>query len=121
VDTLLFRCRLRSQGARRLVRRTYCSLHQYWLWRLWVCGRRRAFPRLPSLLGKRGKRSRSAAPVLRYVTQTLLAWAMRKFKRFAAHKIRGSRFLQSIAKTNAELFVHWRIGMTGTFAWMGAE
>ena len=56
------------------------------------------------------------APVLRYVNQTLLAWAMRKFKRFAAHKIRASRFLQSIAKTNAEIFVHWRIGMTGTFA-----
>src|SRR5215471_14480554 len=54
--------------------------------------------------------------VLRYVNQTLLAWAMRKFKRFAAHKIRASRFLQSIAKNNAELFEHWRIGMTGTFA-----
>ena len=34
------------------------------LWRLWVCGRRRAFPRLPSLLGKRGKRSRSAKPIV---------------------------------------------------------
>ena len=55
-------------------------------------------------------------PVLRHVNQTLLAWARRKFKRFAAHKIRTSRFLQSIAKNNAELFVHWRIGMTGTFA-----
>src|SRR6516162_3798624 len=55
-------------------------------------------------------------PVLRYVNQTLLAWARRKFKRFAAHKIRASRFLQSIAKNNAELFVHWRVGMTGTFA-----
>jgi RNA-directed DNA polymerase len=55
-------------------------------------------------------------PVLRYVNQTLLAWARRKFKRFAAHKIRASRFLQGIAKNNAELFVHWRIGMTGTFA-----
>ena len=55
-------------------------------------------------------------PVLRHVNQTLLAWARRKFKRFAAHKIRASRFLQGIAKNNAELFVHWRIGMTGTFA-----
>ena len=55
-------------------------------------------------------------PVLRYVNQTFLAWAMRKFKRFAAHKIRASRFLQSIARNNAERFVHWRIGMTGTFA-----
>jgi hypothetical protein len=32
------------------------------------------------------------------------------------HEIRASRFLQGIAKNNAELFVHWRIGMTGTFA-----
>jgi hypothetical protein len=55
-------------------------------------------------------------PVLRHVNQTLLAWARRKFKRFAAHKIRASRFLQGIAKNHAELFVHWRIGMTGTFA-----
>src|SRR6516162_1044433 len=61
-------------------------------------------------------RALGAAPVLRYVNQTLLAWARRKFKRFAAHQIRASRFLQSIAKNNAELFVHWRIGMTGTFA-----
>jgi RNA-directed DNA polymerase len=55
-------------------------------------------------------------PVLRYVNQALLAWAMRKFKRFAAHKIRASRLLQSLAKKNAALFEHWRIGMTGTFA-----
>lgn len=56
------------------------------------------------------------SPMLRYVNQTLLAWAMRKFKRFRVHKIRASRFLQSIAEKNAELFVHWRLGMTGTFA-----
>jgi RNA-directed DNA polymerase len=37
------------------------------------------------------------APLLRYVNQTLLAWAMRKFKRFADHKIRASRFLQRLA------------------------
>ena len=55
-------------------------------------------------------------PVLRYVNQTLLAWAMRKFKRFAARKIRASRLLQSLAKKNAALFEHWRIGMIGTFA-----
>jgi hypothetical protein len=49
-------------------------------------------------------------------TQTLLAWMMRKFKRFAAHKIRAVRFLERIARENADLFVHWRLGMTGTFA-----
>jgi len=55
-------------------------------------------------------------PLLRYVNQTLLAWMMRKFKRFAAHKIRAGRFLERLARENADLFVHWRLGMTGTFA-----
>ena len=56
------------------------------------------------------------APLLRYVNQTLLAWARRKFKRFKAHKVRASRFLQKLCRQSAHLFVHWRIGMTGTFA-----
>ena len=46
----------------------------------------------------------------------LLAWAMRKFKRFTAHKIRTSRFLQKLSQEKAGLFVHWQLGMTGTFA-----
>ena len=56
------------------------------------------------------------APLLRYVNQTLLGWAMRKFKRFKAHKVSASRFLQKICRQSAHLFVHWRIGMIGTFA-----
>jgi group II intron reverse transcriptase/maturase len=56
------------------------------------------------------------SPTLRYVNQMLLAWAMRKYKRFKAHKIRASRFLQRLVRDNASLFVHWRIGMIGTFA-----
>ena len=60
--------------------------------------------------------SSALAPLLRYVNQTLLAWAMRKFKRFKAHKIRASRFLQKSSQEKADLFVHWRLGMTGTFA-----
>jgi RNA-directed DNA polymerase len=55
-------------------------------------------------------------PLLRYVNQMLLAWVMRKFKRFKAHKIRASRFLQKLSQEKAGLFVHWRLGMTGTFA-----
>jgi RNA-directed DNA polymerase len=58
----------------------------------------------------------SLYPLLRYVNQTLVAWAMRKFKRFADHKIRASKFLQRLAQEHADLFVHWRLGMTGTFA-----
>ena len=56
------------------------------------------------------------SPMLRYVNQTLVRWAMRKFKRFKAHKIRASRFLQRLVRERVSLFVHWRIGMTGTFA-----
>jgi RNA-directed DNA polymerase len=55
-------------------------------------------------------------PLLRYVNQTLLAWAMRKFKRCKDHKIRTSRFLQRLAVDRPDLFVHWQLGMTGTFA-----
>jgi RNA-directed DNA polymerase len=55
-------------------------------------------------------------PLLRYVNQTLLAWVIRKFKRFKGHTIRASHFLQRLAAEQAGLFVHWNIGMTGTFA-----
>jgi RNA-directed DNA polymerase len=55
-------------------------------------------------------------PMLRYVNQTLVRWAMRKFKRLKAHKIRASRFLQKLARDQMSLFVHWRIGMIGTFS-----
>src|ERR1700731_4360843 len=61
-----------SQLPRSPVRRFYFSPHQYQilcrLRRLWVCGRGRAFPRFPSLLGKRGKRSRSAKPIVHIST-----------------------------------------------------
>jgi RNA-directed DNA polymerase len=63
-----------------------------------------------------GRYTRSALyPLLRYVNLTLLAWAMRKFKRFKARKVRASQSLQRLARENANLFVHWRIGMIGTF------
>src|ERR1039457_810708 len=52
-------------------------------------------------------------PVLRYVNQTLVAWAMRKFKRFKAHKIRAGRFFERLAKECPDLFAHWEVGMSG--------
>jgi len=52
--------------------------------------------------------------MLRYVSQTLLRWAMRKFKRFNAQKVRASHFLQRLLRDEMSLFVHWRIGVTGT-------
>src|SRR6516225_7438938 len=64
-----FRCRLRSPLRRWLLYlqnpfdQSFCSR-----WCLWGCGRRRAFPRFPSWLGKRGKRRRSAAPIVHIST-----------------------------------------------------
>jgi group II intron reverse transcriptase/maturase len=55
-------------------------------------------------------------PLLRYVNQTLRKWALRKFKRFKGRKLRASQLLQRLSVTRADLFVHWRLGMTGTFA-----
>ena len=55
-------------------------------------------------------------PLLRYVNQTLVAWARRKFKRFNRSKLLASKFLQRLAKERADLFAHWRIELTGVFA-----
>jgi RNA-directed DNA polymerase len=60
--------------------------------------------------------SLGAVPLLRYVNQMLVAWAMRKFKRFKDHKIRTSQFLQRLGAERRDLFLHWDIGMTGVFA-----
>jgi len=73
-------------------------------------------PLLRGWIGYYGQYTRSALyPMIRYVNLTLLAWAMRKFKRFRAHKVRAGRFLERLAREKAALFVHWRLGMIGVF------
>jgi hypothetical protein len=73
-------------------------------------------PLLRGWLAYYGRYAPSAlAPLLRYVNQTLMAWAMRKFKRFKGHKIRAGRFLQQLAVDRPGLFMHWQLGMRGVF------
>jgi group II intron reverse transcriptase/maturase len=55
-------------------------------------------------------------PLLRYVNQTLVAWARRKFKRFQRHTTPASQFLIRLAQKRVDLFVHWKIGTAGVFA-----
>jgi len=55
-------------------------------------------------------------PVLRHFNQTLVAWAMRKYRRLKGHKVRAARFMEGIAKRQPQLFVHWQRGMVGAFA-----
>lgn len=74
-------------------------------------------PLLRGWIGYYGRYARTAlAPLLRYVNQTLVAWARRKFKRFNRSKILASNFLQRLAKERADLFAHWQIKLTGVFA-----
>jgi RNA-directed DNA polymerase len=64
-----------------------------------------------------GRYTRSALdPLLRYVNQTLVAWAARKFKRFNRSKLQAGRFLERVAQAERALFVHWELGMTGMSA-----
>jgi RNA-directed DNA polymerase len=64
-----------------------------------------------------GQFSRSAMyPVLRHFNKTLVAWAMRKYKRLKGHKTRACLFLEGIVKRQPQLFVHWQRGMIGAFA-----
>ncbi len=64
-----------------------------------------------------GKFSRSAMyPVFRHFNKTLVAWAMKKYRRLKGHKIRASMFLEQLAETQPYLFVHWQRGMVGAFA-----
>ncbi len=55
-------------------------------------------------------------PVFRHVNRTLVAWAMRKYKRLAGHKTRATVLLESISQKNPRLFVHWKKGAVGAFA-----
>jgi group II intron reverse transcriptase/maturase len=74
-------------------------------------------PLLRGWIGYYGRYASSALyPMLRYVNLLLVAWAMRKFKRFKDHKVRASQFLQRLAAERRDLFVHWNLGMTGVFA-----
>ena len=74
-------------------------------------------PLLRGWMGYYGRYAPSALyPLLRYVNHTLVAWAMRKCKRFKGHKILAGRFLERLARERSDLFVHWQNGMTGVFA-----
>jgi RNA-directed DNA polymerase len=74
-------------------------------------------PILRGWLAYYGKFSRSAMyPVFRHFNQTLVAWAMKKYRRLKGHKIRASLFLEQLSEKQPNLFVHWQKGMVGGFA-----
>jgi len=50
-------------------------------------------------------------PVFRHLNETLVRWAMRKYKRLRRHRARARRFIADIARRQPDLFAHWRFGL----------
>jgi len=74
-------------------------------------------PLLRGWIAYYGRYTASAlGPFLRYVNQTLQAWMMRKFKRFKGRKTKAGTFLIRLKRECPSLFVHWKLGRTGTLA-----
>ncbi len=55
------------------------------------------------------------APLWRHFNRTLIAWAMRKYKKLKG-KSRTIEKFEKIAKQSPQLFVHWQKGIIGAFA-----
>ena len=65
-------------------------------------------------------RSRLISTVLRQINEYLIRWAMRKYKRLRHSRRRAVRLLARIARSNPDLFVHWRLIRPGKTGVMGA-
>ena len=64
-----------------------------------------------------GRYSPSALyPLYRQVNMTLVAWAMRKYRRLKRHKTRASIWVESFTQTCPRLFEHWSRRTIGAFA-----
>lgn len=55
-------------------------------------------------------------PVFRHFNLSLVAWAMRKFKKLRGRKTKAAIFLEGIAKRQPTLFTHWNTSMGLGFA-----
>jgi RNA-directed DNA polymerase len=74
-------------------------------------------PILRGWLGYYGCYYRSGlSPVFMHFNKTLVAWVMRKYKRFKGHKRMAAAFIEKIAKKEPHLFVHWKLGMVSMCA-----
>jgi RNA-directed DNA polymerase len=60
-------------------------------------------------------------PVFRHFNDTLVRWAMRKYKRLRRHTGRARRFIADVARRQPGLFAHWRFGVRPDGWTMGAR
>ena len=60
-------------------------------------------------------------PVFRHLNETLVRWAMRKYKRLRRHRTRARRFIADVSRRQPDLFAHWRFGVRPDGWTMGAR
>ncbi|HSW87634.1 MAG TPA: group II intron reverse transcriptase/maturase [Candidatus Saccharimonadales bacterium] len=73
-------------------------------------------PVLQGWLNYYGAFYRSAIyPVWQHFNMTLVAWAMKKYKKLKGRKMEAEKFIENIARKESGLFVHWRQGITQAF------
>ena len=60
-------------------------------------------------------------PVFHHFNDTLVRWAMRKYKRLRRRPRRARRFLADVARRQPGLFAHWRFGVRPDGWTMGAR
>jgi RNA-directed DNA polymerase len=60
-------------------------------------------------------------PVFRHFNDTLVRWAMRKYKRLRRHKGRARQFIADVTRRQPGLFAHWRFGVRPDGWTMGAR
>jgi RNA-directed DNA polymerase len=60
-------------------------------------------------------------PVFRHLNETLVRWAMRKYKRLRRHTSRARRFIADVCRRQPGLFAHWRFGVRPDGWTMGAR
>ena len=74
-------------------------------------------PILRGWLNYYGRYGRSAMyPMARHFNLTLVAWAMKKYRRLHNRKTKAGIFVERTARKQPELFAHWQLGMFGAFA-----
>ncbi|MGH8906448.1 MAG: group II intron maturase-specific domain-containing protein, partial [Egibacteraceae bacterium] len=54
-------------------------------------------------------RSRLITTVLRWINESLIRWAMWKYKRLRRSRRKAVRLLARIARSQPDLFAHWRL------------
>ena len=69
-------------------------------------------PVLQGWLNYYGAYYRSAIyPVWNHFNMTLVAWAMKKYKKLRGRKMKAIKFILNIERQEPRLFVHWRQGV----------